>query len=335
MVRIFALCLLATACASPVGSPRLGPQAQLVPGVAVSAPDGLNDYCARVPAECASGARHDLRGRISATGAATLQSISFRANSQSSTPDSIFDAMMAARLGPRVVDTSATSSRMSLTPARWQELRAVNRAINRAIRPVTDRTLYGVEEFWQRPLLVTGRGAQGDCEDYALEKRARLLALGWSPDMLAMAVAVAPRIGLHATLIVQTDQGDFVLDNLSSEPRRLGDLDYLWISRQVGPSLNVWASADVVGASVSPRSPAYISPEAMFERMMGERTSLAIAAPVLAPVVSLSAVTRSEASERGGKKRTPLPRSDLEPVLLPAFYGSSSYFNSQTRQIAP
>lgn len=281
-MRVFAVCLLAAACAAPAGPVRFNAPAQLAAGAPVAAPDGLADYCLRVPGECSEALRTDLRGRIPATGAASFQTASFRTDRRE---DTVFHAMMAARLAPlQRASSSPSSSRMVLSDARWQELRQVNRAINRAIRPVTDRAFYGVEEYWQRPLIAFERGARGDCEDYALEKRARLLALGWAPDMLAMAVAVAPGVGLHATLVVQTDQGDFVLDNLHAEPRTLAELNYLWISRQVGPSLTNWAAADAI-ASPALRQAADVSAEAMFERLMRQHASAAASnvAPELGP----------------------------------------------------
>ncbi|QGZ93378.1 hypothetical protein DSM104635_00188 [Terricaulis silvestris] len=165
---------------------------------------------------------------------------------------------------------------MSLTDVRWEELRQVNRTINRSIRPATDLTTYGVEEYWNRPLVASDRGARGDCDDYALEKRARLIALGWTPDMVALAIAMAPRVGLHAVLIVQTNHGDFVLDNLADEPRALSQLRYGWISRQSGSGLITWAAAyrsDVT--TQRPRAVQLVdaSPEDAFHRMMGERLS--------------------------------------------------------------
>lgn len=204
-----------------------------------------------------------------ATGAATRQTISAHQSE-----DTVFAAMMAARLTRgNQQPVAASSSLVALTEESWRELRRVNREINRAIRPVTDRALYGREEYWQRPLLVGAAGARGDCEDYVLEKRAALLALGYAPDSIAMAVAIAPGVGLHAVLIVQTDRGDFVLDNLHSEPRALASLDYVWISRQVGPALSHWAAARAEGLSPPARRHFDVNAEARFARLMQERLS--------------------------------------------------------------
>src|SRR5262245_42608388 len=61
---------------------------------------------------------------------------------------------------------------ISITPERWTELVAINREVNRAITP--QRNLGGVmTEEW----IVSPRA--GDCNDYAVTKRHRLLARGW------------------------------------------------------------------------------------------------------------------------------------------------------------
>lgn len=293
-------------CATSVD--RVATPSRLMAGTAVAAPEGLVDYCRRSPAECGEATRTDLRGRISATGAATFQTTSWPRGGDGA---SVFQAMMAARVSrsqPEVV--TAAHANIELTDERWRQLRAVNRDINRSIRASTDRALYGVEEFWQRPLLTAGAGARGDCEDYALEKRARLIALGWPAESLALAVAVAPRIGLHAVLLVQTDEGDFVLDNLYDQPRPLASLDYVWLSRQTGAGLTNWAAAQVSGVPL--RQYVDASAEDMFQRLMRERMSPATpqvivtetelapipldlpALPALAPVETVSAKPRRE-----------------------------------------
>jgi predicted transglutaminase-like cysteine proteinase len=277
-VRILALCLLAAACASPVGiAPRVGDQTEyLLSGASVTPPEGLLDYCARTPSDCGGAAPNDLRGLMPATGAASFQQAAW--TSGNAVDGAVFRAMLAARMAPTGLEAAPSASRveMSLSPERLRELIAVNRDINRRIRPTTDEALYGVEEYWNRPLSQSAGGeARGDCEDYALEKRARLIELGWPPAALAMAIAVAPYVGLHATLIAQTDRGDFVLDNLNGRPRPLAELDYVWISRQVGADLTHWAAAR---PSAGPaRLPATVdaSAEDMFRRLLAERAGQA------------------------------------------------------------
>ncbi len=87
----------------------------------------------------------------------------------------------------------------------------VNRDINHDHRYKTDLELYGKKDFWN----ILEAGAQGDCEDYALTKRAKLLELGFNKLGMSMATCWVepPTQEYHAVLIVHTTKKDFVLDN--------------------------------------------------------------------------------------------------------------------------
>lgn len=128
----------------------------------------------------------------------------------------------------------------------WAQLNAVNRNTNRAIRHTPDAKQYGREDYWAIP---TGRGARGDCEDYVLAKRSALIEAGVSPDALSIAI-VRTRWGeLHAVLLVATDRGEMVLDNLSQWIRRWDAVDYDWLERQVGSDLLTWRAVTGAGRS--------------------------------------------------------------------------------------
>ena len=75
--------------------------------------------------------------------------------------------------------------------ARQREGRAkfgeINRAINLAIRAVSDETQYGEPDVWASPLTTFGRGA-GDCEDYAIAKFAALRLAGIAADDLRILI---------------------------------------------------------------------------------------------------------------------------------------------------
>ncbi|SPH18029.1 hypothetical protein DEA8626_01559 [Defluviimonas aquaemixtae] len=89
--------------------------------------------------------------------------------------------------------------------------RRVNTAVNARTRELSDRSQYGIEEMWALP---TRRG--GDCEDFALEKKRRLIAAGLPARSLLIATVLDQRRNSHAVLVLRTEQGDFVLDNLRS-----------------------------------------------------------------------------------------------------------------------
>lgn len=72
----------------------------------------------------------------------------------------------------------------------------------------------------------------GDCEDYVLAKRQRLIELDWAPSQLLIAVVDDAGQGAHAVLIARTDQGDLVLDNLTDDVLPWRGTQFTFISRQ-------------------------------------------------------------------------------------------------------
>ena len=122
----------------------------------------------------------------------------------------------------------------NLTPARWQRLVRLNARINRQIHPAEDRILFGEPDFWTR-----GRTA-GDCDDYMVAKKLALIEAGWPADQLLYAVVEGWATDYHAVLIVRTDRGDLVLDNL--EPRILHwqKTGYQFVIRQSAARPATW-----------------------------------------------------------------------------------------------
>lgn len=119
----------------------------------------------------------------------------------------------------------------------------VNYKINTTIIPRTDKKNYGRSELWTLPLTF-GRGRAGDCEDYALEKREALLKAGIPASSLFFAVGHSPATGRHAVLMIMTDQGDYVLDNMTSEIKPWFEAGYSWISRQSADDPLIWANVN-------------------------------------------------------------------------------------------
>jgi predicted transglutaminase-like cysteine proteinase len=125
---------------------------------------------------------------------------------------------------------------VSLTPSAWKELVTVNSDVNARVAPKTDQDHYGREEVWTYP------DDEGDCEDYALEKRRMLLKAGLSASDLLITVLRKPDGEGHAVLTVRTDKGDYVLDNLSPEVRLWSDTDYTFLKRQSEFNSGKWVS---------------------------------------------------------------------------------------------
>ena len=136
-----------------------------------------------------------------------------------------------------------------LTAARWRELDAINAHVNANMRPHDDRLAHGRADVW------TLGGAYGDCEDYALTKRHKLIERGWPSHTLLVTMARDDRGRLHAVLLARTDRGDFVLDNLSSRVLPWEAGPYRWIKRQSASNPKRWV-----------RLPGYV--EEMVERKL-------------------------------------------------------------------
>lgn len=83
------------------------------------------------------------------------------------------------------------------------KLNSVNRAVNSKMRARND----GSADSW------TIGATSGDCEDFALSKRRRLIQLGLPSSALRMAVVRTRRGEGHAVLVVRTSKGDRILDN--------------------------------------------------------------------------------------------------------------------------
>ena len=128
--------------------------------------------------------------------------------------------------------------RFSATPARLSELDAINRAVNREIEPATDMEIYGVAEYWTIPT------TRGDCEDYALLKRKRLLARGWPASALLLTVVRDEKGEGHAVLTARTVQGDFILDNKIEDVRMWNKTPYQFVMRQSYLNPKVWVALD-------------------------------------------------------------------------------------------
>jgi predicted transglutaminase-like cysteine proteinase len=128
---------------------------------------------------------------------------------------------------------------VTLTPSLSQTLQAVNQDVNSSIWPEDDERHYGRAEYWTIP-----SDGYGDCEDYALAKRKKLLDAGLSPAALRIAVAITSNEERHAVLTVVTDKGDYVLDNLRSEVMSWDQTGYLWVERQSPTKSLAWEISD-------------------------------------------------------------------------------------------
>jgi predicted transglutaminase-like cysteine proteinase len=121
----------------------------------------------------------------------------------------------------------------TLNEEHLQDLLSVNRDVNRAITPKADEG--GVlDERWH---ILPNAGA---CHDYAVTKRHELLQRGWPSRSLLLAEVVVPSGEHHLVLVVRTDDGDLVLDNLNAGMRQWTRTPYQWVRIQSPADPNMW-----------------------------------------------------------------------------------------------
>lgn len=131
-------------------------------------------------------------------------------------------------------DGDGDTGPLALTESRWKTILDVNYTVNAEIQPFTDEEIYGVEERWTYPTSV------GDCEDYVLLKRKKLIEDGFSPSDLLITVVLQPNGQGHAVLTVRTDRGDFVLDNMRNKVMLWSETEYTYLKRQSADSPARW-----------------------------------------------------------------------------------------------
>jgi predicted transglutaminase-like cysteine proteinase len=95
-------------------------------------------------------------------------------------------------------------------------LKRVNDALNR-MEYFEDSRLWSLNDYWATPAEFLARRA-GDCEDYAIAKYFLLLELGVPAAEMRIAIVrdVARRL-THAVLVVRTEHGPMLLDNVIEE----------------------------------------------------------------------------------------------------------------------
>ncbi|WP_085807818.1 transglutaminase-like cysteine peptidase [Roseovarius albus] len=111
----------------------------------------------------------------------------------------------------------------------------VNTQVNRQTKEIEDQDQYGKEEYWALP---TTRG--GDCEDFALSKKMRLMSHGVSSDRLLIATVLDRDLNSHAVLVLRTDRGDLVLDNLTSKIVSWRSTGYTFLKLQNPKAKHKW-----------------------------------------------------------------------------------------------
>lgn len=141
---------------------------------------------------------------------------------------------LCKRLPDECTQKTASNAPVELTRTLWQAMIDINNEVNAAVAPRTDMEMWGQEEVWSYPVNA------GDCEDYALEKRRRLMELGVPAGDLLLTVARQPNGEGHAVLTVRTSLGEYILDNLDTRVMAWDETVYTYLKRQSERNSGVW-----------------------------------------------------------------------------------------------
>jgi predicted transglutaminase-like cysteine proteinase len=114
-----------------------------------------------------------------------------------------------------------------LSPIGWRTLNEINATVNHAVSSVTDLEHWGVVDRWD-----FAQDGLGDCEDYQLLKRKRLVQAGFPRRALLMTVVLDENNEGHAVLMVRTDRGDLILDNKRDAILQWQATGYTFIKRE-------------------------------------------------------------------------------------------------------
>ena len=141
--------------------------------------------------------------------------------------------LIRCRAAPGKCDSPAAKTFIDIIDgARARDGRArmgeLNRAINLALRPVSDIVQYGIPDAWKSPL-ATFTSREGDCEDYAIAKLVALRELGFSDeDLRLLVVHERGTHALHAVAAVRFEGHWLVLDNRRFAMIDLEDARFVW-----------------------------------------------------------------------------------------------------------
>jgi predicted transglutaminase-like cysteine proteinase len=124
---------------------------------------------------------------------------------------------------------TARDGSVELTSAMRDRLESVNASVNTTIHPAHS-------EEWTPGLPV------GDCKDFAMTKRQRLIDAGWPTSALPVAIVRTHSGEQHLILVARTTRGDYVLDNLTDGIVPWNRTSYSWEKIQSTTSGMAWHS---------------------------------------------------------------------------------------------
>lgn len=130
---------------------------------------------------------------------------------------------------------------LKLTPERRAQLAKINLDVNRSIQYEANTQGVTAERWVINPKF-------GDCNDYAVTKRAELLAQNWPSRALLLAEVVVPSGEHHLVLVIRTQEGDLVADNLNHNLRQWTQTRYQWVRVQSPKNPQFWSTIGATSA---------------------------------------------------------------------------------------
>jgi len=130
--------------------------------------------------------------------------------------------------------SSGQSLTVDLSASTLELLARVNRDVNNAIAPRTKSYGANIEDRW------TISPISGDCNDYAVTKRRKLIESGIPASALRLSVTKTAAGEGHLVLVVTTNKADLVLDNLVDAIKPWQNTNYRWIKIQSSTNPRLW-----------------------------------------------------------------------------------------------
>ncbi len=107
---------------------------------------------------------------------------------------------------------------------------------------------WGIVERWD--MAEDGRG---DCEEYVLVKRKRLVEAGIPRRALRVVVVIDEENAGHAVLMLRTDRGDYILDNKRNAVLLWHQTGYIFVKRESQDRIGWVALGGVTGPQMASR----------------------------------------------------------------------------------
>ncbi len=120
------------------------------------------------------------------------------------------------------------------------QLQQIDSLVNHEIQGIGDNDHYGIYKlgiinWWTYP----DDGA-GNCNDYVLLKKKLLVEAGWPHSALLLTVVLDTHNEGHLVLMVRTNDGDLILDNLTDAIKTWDATGYTFIKRQTADNPDNW-----------------------------------------------------------------------------------------------